>query len=203
MMLEQVGDELVQVRASGLGKLINVVSLQFRQYISLFQHIYEETGKTPALEEIEKDYSEFTSFNIVAQTFTAMIVEAFYFDYYHGKESKGRAEEWSKQSPIKQFEQLSENFLHATDYKDTDLYVKLNDLNKVRKRWVHNQTAQLGKYKKDLNYLSADGCVQLLREFFSYFHSHDDTCYTALATYNALTQLQIDYKGFCGNNESS
>lgn len=162
--------------------------------IPLFFMIFE----VPSYEELENDYPEFKSFNIVSQTFTAMIVEAFYFDYYHGKVSKRKAEEWSKQSPIKQFEQLSKQYLKVSDCKNSDLYSKLCDLNKVRKRWVHNQSTQIGKYKKYLSYLSADGCIQLLREFFLYFYTHDSNCYTASFTYDALTRLQIECKGYSG-----
>ncbi len=202
-MLEQVDEELVQVRASGLGDLINVVALQFRQYTSLLQYFYEENGRAPSHEELKKEYSEFKSLNIISQTFTAMIIEAFYFDYYHGKVSKGKAEEWSKQSPITQFEQLSEQYLNVSDYKESDLYIQLCDLNKVRKRWVHNQSTQIGKYRKDLNYLSADGCVQLLREYFRYFYTYDSSCLTASVSFDALTQLQVECKGFSSDNEIS
>lgn len=199
-MLEQLDEKLVQVRASGLGDLINVVTLQFRQYTSLLQRFYEENGRAPNFEELREEYSEFKSFNIISQTFTAMIVEAFYFDYYHGKVSKGKAEDWSKQSPISQFEQLSEQYLNVPNYKESGIYAQLCDLNKVRKRWVHNQSTQIGKYSKDLNYLSADGCVQLLREFFEYFYTHDCSCVSASVIFEALTQLQIECKGFSGEN---
>lgn len=201
-MFEQVNEELVQVRASGLYDLINVVALQFRQYTSLLQRFYKENGRPPNYDELKENHPEFKSFNITSQAFTAMIIEAFYFDYYHGKVSKGKAEKWSQQSPIKQFEQLSEQYLTVSDYKESNLYAQLCDLNKLRKRWVHNQSTQIGKYKKDLNYLSANGCIQLLREFFEYFYKYDRSCLTALITLDFLTQLQIECKGFSGDNRT-
>lgn len=199
-MLEEVSEEIKQVRASGLSDLINVVALQFKLYIDLLHSFYKTHGRAPTFDEIQNNYPETKSFSIISQTFTAMIIEAFYFDYCHGKQSKGSAEKWSKQSPIKQFEQLSEVYLKVSNYTETDIYAKLQDLNKVRKRWVHNQSTQIGKYKKNLNYLSPDGCIQLLREFFEYFHTHDKSCITASLTFDALTHLQIQYKGFSGPN---
>ena len=197
-MLEDIDGELMQVRASGLADLINVVIEQFEQHCLMAKKIYDQFGHIPDAQTREENGYDIKSNSIIAQTFTAMIVEAFYFDYYFGKNSKTKAENWSKQSPIKQFEQLSINYLNEPNFVNQDLYIKLKELNKVRKRWVHNQSTELGKYQKDLMYLSADGCIQLLREFFEYFYTKDNSCKVAQFTHSVLSEVQLKFKGYNG-----
>ncbi len=201
-MISKINGELVQVRASGLGDLIKIVALQFKEHVQILEQMYHEEGKILNEDEIDKKYPQIKSTGIIAQVFSAMIIEAFYFDYYQGKRSKSKAELWSKKySPIQQFECLSENFLSIDKSNETDLHIKLCLLGKVRIHWVHNKSAPLGNYnKKNLTYFNADQCIQLLRELFYYFYEHDNTCETANLTYKSLTDLQKEYKGFSGKN---
>lgn len=200
-MLSEFEGKIIQVRASGFGDLLLIVVEQFNRHCCLIQNAYEVNGSIPSYETIKKDYPEHKSISIIAQTFTAMVIEAFYFDYYHSRVSKGKAERWSKQSPLNQFTDLSEKFLKVNHSDQAELYSRLENLNKLRKRWVHNQSTQLGKYKKDLDYYNADGCIQLLREFFEYFYTHDPECLIAKVTLDGLTQVQLDNKGFIGRNK--
>lgn len=195
-MLREVDGKLIQIRASGLADLLKVVIEQFQLHCQTCDQIYKQFGCIPDLNTREEHGYDTKSVGIIAQTFTAMTVEAFYFDYYFGKKSKNKAESWSKQSPIKQFEQLSVNYLKQPDFEKLELYAKLKELNKVRKHWIHNQSTEMGKYSKDLGYLSADGCIQLLREFFEYFYVNDDSCTVANVTYSILTEIQMITKGY-------
>ena len=147
-MLEEKDNELIQIRASGMSDLLKVVIQQFQDYCLDARHLKLKYKETLTAEIVNKECPENKSRSIISQAFTAMVIEAFYFDYKYGKESKSKAEIWSKQSPLKQFEQLSENYLNIKDAKCTDLYKKLSDLNKLRKRWVHNQSSPIGNYKK-------------------------------------------------------
>jgi len=189
-MLEEKDGKLVQVRASGMSDLLMVVIQQFQHYCleAIYLKLKYKENLTPEI--ISQECPENKSRTIIAQTFTAMVVEAFYFDYKHGKESKGKAEKWSKQSPLTQFEQLSTNYLKVENVKETSLYKTLSDLSKLRKRWVHNQSTPLGNYIKDLNYLTPIGCLDLLIEFFSYFYEHDQECHTAKFTFDILSDIK-------------
>lgn len=189
-MLEEKDGKLVQVRASGMSDLLMVVIQQFQHYCHEAIHLKLKYKENLTPEIISQECPENKSRAIIAQTFTAMVVEAFYFDYKHGKASKGQAEKWSKQSPLTQFEQLSKNYLKVENVKDTALYKTLSDLSKLRKRWVHNQSTPLGNYKKDLNYLTPIGCLDLLIEFFSYFYKHDQECHTAKFTFGILSDIK-------------
>lgn len=189
-MLEEKDGELVQVRASGMSDLLMVVIQQFQHYCLEAIHVKLKYKENLTPEIISKECPENKSRSIISQTFTAMVVEAFYFDYKHGKESKSEAEKWSKQSPLNQFEQLSTNYLKVKGVEYSALYKKLSDLNKLRKRWIHNQSTPIGNYKKDLNYLTPIGCLDLLIEFFAYFYEHDKECHTAKFTFNILSNIK-------------
>jgi hypothetical protein len=197
-MLEDVDGQLVQIRESGLADLLSVVIEQFELHCQMAKEMYKEFGCIPDIKIQQENGYDARNSAIISQTFTAMIIEAFYFDYYFGKNSKTKAEKWSKQSPMKQFEQLCVNYLNQPEFESLDLHIKLKELNKVRKRWVHNQSTEIGKYRKDLGYLSADGCIQLLREFFEYFHTKDTSCKLAEFTHSVLTELQLNTKGYNG-----
>ncbi|HEH9428779.1 TPA: hypothetical protein SIA29_003963 [Aeromonas sobria] len=199
-MLEMIDGKIIQKRATGLGKLIKVVAFQFQLYTNILTSIYNEIGKPPTLEQIKEKHPDLLSVNIVAQVFTAMVIEAFYFDYYYEKTSKTRAEEWSKQSPICKFEQITSEFFHIENPKDLTLYKDLKELNTIRIRYIHNKSSEIGKSQRDLNNFSADGCIQLLREFFHFFAKNDPNCLVASLTYKSLTELQINEKGFSGKN---
>jgi hypothetical protein len=180
--------KLSQIRASGLGALLKIVMEQFQLHCYLAKEGVE--GENVLLDA--------KSITIIAQTFTALVVEAFYFDYYHAKFSKSKAEQWSKQSPIKQFEIIASEIFHDADISNSLLYTDLKDLNRMRKRWVHNQSTQLGKYRKDLNYISADGCVQLLRELFDYFYQKDSSYLLSKHLFDILSDFQYNVKGYNG-----
>lgn len=199
-MLEMIDGKIIQKRATGLGKLMKVVAFQFQLYVNMFTSNYNEIGKPPTLEQIKEKHPEILSVNIVAQVFTAMAIEAFYFDYYYEKTSKTRAEEWSKQSPVCQFEQISSEFFKIENPKDLTLYKDLKELNAIRIRYIHNKSSEIGKSKRDLDYFSADGCIELLRDFFRFFSENDPNCLVASLTYKYLTELQINEKGFSGKN---
>ena len=189
-MLEEKDGELVQIRASGMSDLLIVVIQQFQLHSLEAIHLKLKYKEELTPEIISKECPENKSRTIISQTFTAMVIEAFYFDYKHGKESKGEAEKWSKQSPLTQFEQLSINYLKVKNVKEIDIYKKLSDLSKLRKRWVHNQSTPTGNYNKDLNYLTPIGCLNLLIEFFAYFYEYDRECHTAKFTFNILTDIK-------------
>lgn len=183
--------KLIQVRASGLGDLLKIVMEQFQLHCYLSKRAKEGVEDEDVLFDVK-------SITIIAQTFTALVVEAFYFDYYYEKHSKSKAEKWSKQSPIKQFEIISVEIFHDADIINSSLYASLKDLNRMRKRWVHNQSTQLGKYRKDLNFISADGCVQLLRELFDYFYHKDSSYLLSKHLFDILSDLQCNAKGYNG-----
>ena len=189
-MLEEKNGRLTQIRASGMSDLLIVVVQQFQHYCSeaIQLKLKHQTDLTP--ETIGKECPENKSRVIISQTFTAMVVEAFYFDYKHGKESKSQATKWSKQSPVAQFVQLSDRYLFVKNSENTDLYNKLTDLNKLRKRLVHNESTSLGNYRKDLNYLTPIDCLDLLIELFAYFYKHDRECHTAKFTFDILSEVR-------------
>lgn len=197
-MIEEIEGKLTQVRASGIADLLKVVTEQFVIHCNTVSLVYEKYGKIPEDQCLVQDNLTAKNQAIISQVFTAMIIEAFYFDYYHGKKSKSKAEEWSKQSPVEQFKYLAQEFWGIENSEDTELYNQLYDLNKVRKRWVHNQSTQLGKYAKDLNYLSADGCIDFLRRFFKFINDQDPSYKAAKLISDHLSSLQFEMKGCTG-----
>jgi hypothetical protein len=199
-MLQEVEGKLTQIRATGFGDLITVVIFQLNHYCNNLHYLTEKYDGIPEPLILEKELPEHKSLSIVAQTFTAMTVEAFYFDYYFGKTSRTKALEWAKLSPIKKFASISTQFLNHSEYQESELFKKLEELNKQRKRWVHNESTEIGKYIKKLDYLSPDGCIQLLRELFAHFYKYDKSCHTAKFTYDILTDIQVKLKGFSGEN---
>ncbi|RVU32894.1 hypothetical protein [Neptunomonas marina] len=197
-MIEEIEGKLTQVRASGIADLLAVVTEQFVFHCNTVNQLYEKYGKIPEDECLVQDNLTAKNQAIISQVFTAMIIEAFYFDYYHGKKSKPKADVWSKQSPVKQFLSLAQEFWGIKNVEETKLYSQLNDLNRVRKRWVHNQSTQLGKYAKDLNYLSADGCIDFLRRFFKFVNEQDTSYKAAKLISDHLSSLQLQMKGYTG-----
>ncbi|MDR6982553.1 hypothetical protein J2X32_001171 [Rheinheimera pacifica] len=197
-MIEEFEGKLIQVRASGIADLLKVVTEQFRIHCNIVNLVNDKYGKIPEDKILVQENLDVKTQAIVSQVFTAMIIEAFYFDYYHGKKSKSKAEEWSKQSPVKQFSSLAKEFWNIENVEEIELYKQLTDLNKVRKRWVHNQSTQFGKYAKDLNYLSADGCVEFLRSFFCFVDEQDPSYKAANLISDHLSALQFSVKGYNG-----
>jgi len=197
-MIEELEGKLTQVRASGIGDLLAVVTEQFIFHCNTVSQVCEKYGKIPEDECLVQENLTAKNQAIVSQVFTAMIIEAFYFDYYHGKKSKSKAEDWSKQSPVKQFISLAQEFWGIKNVQETELYSQLNDLNKVRRRWIHNQSTQLGNYAKDLNYLSADGCIDFLRRFFIFIDEQDPSYKAAKLISDHFSSLQLQMKGYTG-----
>jgi hypothetical protein len=197
-MIEEIEGKLIQVRASGIVDLLKVVTEQFVIHCNTVSLVYQKYGKIPEDKCLIQDNLDLKTQGIVSQVFTAMIIEAFYFDYYHGKKSKSKAEEWSKQSPVKQFSSLAKEFWNIENFEEIELYKQLYDLNKLRKRWVHNQSTQFGKYARDLNYLSADGCVEFLRSFFTFVAEQDPSYKAAKIISDHLSALQFNVKGYTG-----
>lgn len=197
-MIEAIEGKLTQVRASGIAELLKVVTEQFIIHCNTVNLVYEKYGKIPEGKLLAQESFDAKTQAIVSQVFTAMIIEAFYFDYSHGKKSKSEAEKWSKQSPVEKFSSLAKKFWNIENIEEIELYKQLHDLNKVRKRWVHNQSTQLGRYRKDLNYLSSDGCVELLRSFFSFVDEQDPSYKAAKLISDYLSALQFNIKGYTG-----
>lgn len=129
---------------------------------------------------------------LIAQTFTAMALEAFYYDYVIEKESKTKAE--NKCSPVARYQYLAETYLGQNNVTDSDLYIQLKALNTLRRHWVHNKSTDLGKYSCPDKYFSPGQCLALLTSVFRLFESNDHSCVVARVSREILEQAQSNVK---------
>lgn len=198
-MLKNNNGQLEQYRASGIGELLRIVIEQFHVHCSIVREVCEIYGKIPDGKILEAQNLSARSQSIISTVFSGMVIEAFYFDYYQEKNSKIKAEKWSRKlSPIKQFESIATEYLNVDSAAELELYKKLEKLGKVRIHWVHNKSTKLGSYSKSLEHSTADGNIQLLRELFEFFALRDDAYEPSKVFFDLLTDLQLNVKGYAG-----
>jgi hypothetical protein len=188
-MLKEVNGQLVQVRATGLGKILRVVILQAYEWAEDFKYLAQKysPNEIPA-DQIDIDCPNWSGRWLISQTFTAMALEAFYYDYILEKESKNKAEK--KSSPVARFEYLAENYLGQSSVAESDLYLQLKSLNTVRRHWVHNKSTEFGKYSSPEEHFSPSQCLALLINVFLFFETNDESCTAARVTRKILQQAQ-------------
>ncbi|WP_288740743.1 hypothetical protein [uncultured Rheinheimera sp.] len=197
-MLKSNNGEFEQYRASGIGELLRIVIEQFHIHCSIVREVYETYGKIPDGKILEEQDLSAKSQSIISTVFSGMVIEAFYFDYYQDKNSKTKAEKWSKQSPIKQFESIAAEYLKVDNVTELELHKKLEKFGKVRIYWVHNKSTKLGSYSKALEHSTADGNIQMLRELFEFFAVRDEEYEPSKVFFDLLTELQLNVKGYSG-----
>ncbi|KZM43033.1 hypothetical protein OA92_09660 [Marinomonas sp. SBI22] len=192
-MLKEVNGQLVQVRATGLGKILRIVVLQAYEWAEDFKYLVQKyTPNEIPTDQIDIDCPNWSGRWLISQTFTAMALEAFYYDYILEKESKNKAEKQS--SPVSRFEYLAENYLGQSNVTENDLYHQLKALNTVRRHWVHNKSTEFGKYKTPEEHFSPSQCLALLVNVFLFFEVNDESCTAAKVTREILQQEQQKIK---------
>ncbi len=188
-MLTELDGGITQVRASALGDLIKVVILQQYGKLDDFKQRYVKYGGTALPEDqIETEWPNWTSRWIVAQTFTAMALEAFYYDYIQNEVSKTQADK--KRTPPERFQYICCQHLSVDNEKIAECLARLVMLNESRTHWVHNKSAEFERYQKVKAFFSPDECLQLLIDVFTVISKHDLDCIVARETCSILEQVQ-------------
>jgi hypothetical protein len=188
-MLRDVNGQVVQVRSGGIGELLKIVILQANGWASDFKYLvnkYEPKSIPP--EVIEHDCPSWDSRWLISQTFTAMALEAFYYDYMLENESKTQAVK--KCPPYIRYAYIAEKYLGQSNVTESDLYLQLDDLNKVRNHWAHNKSAEVGSYKFPEKHFSPGQCLALLAQVFSVFEENDPSCIIARVSADILKREQ-------------
>ena len=196
-MLKIEDNEVVQFRASSLGKLIRILEFQFKHYCSEMALIYSTYGKNPTPEKIDGICPEYFDRSITATVFTGMIMEAFFFDFAAVKRSNSYAKEISGKTIDKGFSKIAKDIFGMEGSKEADFSDRLERFRKVRVHFVHNKSTELGNYnKKNLDYFSPDGCLQLLIDLFEYFSKMDQEYVLAQIIFDKLSRVQVSERGF-------
>ncbi|AIS58340.1 hypothetical protein ABF162_25350 (plasmid) [Vibrio coralliilyticus] len=131
-MLRKVNEQVVQVRSSGIGDLLKIVILQAIDWANDFKYLVRKYDHNSISSEIIlSDCPNWDSRWLISQTFTAMVLEALYYDYILEKESKNQAEK--KCSPVSRYAYIAENYLGQSDVIESELYIQLSDLNLMRR----------------------------------------------------------------------
>jgi hypothetical protein len=188
MLIEREG-EIIQIRSSALGDLVKVVVLQQYGKLDDFKDRYSKYGgEALSKEYIESEWPNWTSRWIIAQTFTAMALEAFYYDYLQNEVSKTQADK--KRSPPERFKFICINHLGLEFKSIKPCYEKLVNLNATRTHWVHNKSAVSDSYEKVRDFFSPDECIQILIDVFSIISCNDETCLVAREIMSSLKKVQ-------------
>ncbi|MBO1520180.1 hypothetical protein [Oceanisphaera pacifica] len=188
-MLRDVNGQVVQVRSGGIGELLKVVILQANGWASDFKYLVQKNKhKNIPPETINRDCPNWDSRWLISQTFTAMVLEAFYYDYILEKESKSKAEKQS--SPVNRYAYIAETYLNQRNVAESNLFLQLDALNKVRRHWVHNKSADVGYYKFPEEHFSPGQCLAILIQVFSVFEKNDSSCLIAKVSIDILKREQ-------------
>jgi hypothetical protein len=188
-MLVDKNGVIHQERASALGELVKIVVLQQYDKLNDFKHLYVKFGgKTIPKEQMEIECPSWVSRWIVSQTFTAMSLEAFYFDYIQNNSSKNQA--GKRRTPPERFQYICQGLLKISLDKTEKLLNKLILLDKTRTHWVHNKSDEFESYQKVQEFFSPDECIQILLEVFELISIHDSNCIVARETMYILNQVQ-------------
>jgi len=190
-------EEVIQFRASSLENLIRIVGFQFKHNCNEMKLIYSNFGKEPTIEQINELCPEYFDRTITSTVFTGMVIEALLYDYAVVKRSKTYAEKVSGKPIDIEFSEIARDILGKESCEENELSARLEKFKKVRVHFVHNKSTEIGKYnKKNLDYLSPDGCLQLLIDFFKYFSNFDQEYTLAQLTLEHLKDLQVTARGF-------
>lgn len=199
VVLAEIDGKIAQIRATGIGELIRVVILQYYGNLGDSLERYRLYGDAELTrEKILEEFPHWFSRWVIAQTFTAMTLEAFYFDYIKEKESKTQAEK--KCSPPEKFKFLAEAHLGLTGKDYAECYSLLKKLNNTRNFWVHNKSAGIGRYKSDQEYFSPDECIALLVRVFKLFYESDRDCHVARFLKEILFEVQENVNSYIGSD---
>ncbi|WP_350431526.1 hypothetical protein ABIS04_14710 [Shewanella sp. H8] len=188
MLVEENG-VIHQERASALGYLVKVVVLQQYDKVNDFKYLYlKYGGATLTKEQMELECPSWDSRWIVSQTFTAMSLEAFYFDYIQNNASKTQA--GKKRTSPQRFQYICNEILKINTNEVNKLFDKLVLLDKTRTHWVHNKSADFENYNKVPEFFSSDECIKILLEVFELISKNDSSCIVARETACILKQVQ-------------
>ncbi|CCN81248.1 hypothetical protein VIBNISFn27_110009 [Vibrio nigripulchritudo SFn27] len=188
-MLTENNGEISQVRASAFGTLLHVVVLQQVEKLEDFKDRFRRFGciNLPK-EKITEEWPSWYSRWVVAQTFTAMALEAFYFDYIQANASPTQAKK--KRTPPERFSYICNDLLGVDQVDTKSCLCKLEKLNMTRNHWVHNKSATFEEYEKVKAFFSPDECISLIVNVLSIIADNDPDCILARETLIVLTQVQ-------------
>lgn len=188
-MLTEIDDDIFQERASALDELLRVVILQQFGKVEDFKKLYLKYGRANLTkEEFLTDCPDWVSRWMISQTFSAMALEAFYFDYIQNNASKTQAEK--RRSPPERFEYICKGLLKLNIYQYLDVLNELKSLNQTRNHWTHNKSSDFDSYTKVKNFFSPDQCIQLLKSVFEIISIHDSKCIVAREDVSELSEVQ-------------
>lgn len=193
-MLVENGGVIRQERASAIGELVRIVILQNLDKLNDFKFLYKKFDADHlnqlSREQIEAECPSYFSRWIVAQTFTAMSLEAFYYDYIQNNASKTQADK--KRTPPERFKFICYELLKISSDKIDNLVNKITLLDKTRTHWVHNKSADFANYRKAADFFSPDECVGILTEVFEVIFKYDRDYILAREISFKLKQVQLN-----------
>lgn len=196
-MLKVENGEVVQCRASSLDKMIRILGFQFKHYCSEMKLIYSTYGKNATPQQIEELCPEYFDRSVTATVFAGMILEAFFYDYSVVRRSKTFADKVSNKRINVEFKEIAKEILGLDGQEETEVANRLERFKDVRVHFVHNKSTEVGKYnKKNLDYLSPDGNLQLVIDILDYFHKRDSEYLLSQLVLDNLRSLQIQERGF-------
>jgi hypothetical protein len=159
--------------------------------------LYSTFGKVPDPDVIEDLCPEYFDRTITATVFTGMVLEALLYDYASVKRSKSYADKVSFKTLENEFIAIAKDLLQLAGPREKELSERLTGFRKVRKYFVHNKSSEPGKgVNYNLDFLSPDGCVQLLIDVAEYFYSHDKEYVLFSVCLDSLKGLQQTERGF-------
>lgn len=193
-MLVDDGGVIRQERASAIGELVRIVILQNLDKSNDFKFLYKKFGahhlNQLSREQIEAECPSYFGRWIVAQTFTAMSLEAFYYDYIQNNASKTQADK--KRKPPERFKFICYELLKISSDKIDNLVNKVTLLDKTRTHWAHNKSADIANYRKAVDFFSPDECVGILTEVFEVIFEYDRDYILAREISLILKQVQLN-----------
>ncbi|MDN4503704.1 hypothetical protein QX776_14940 [Alteromonadaceae bacterium BrNp21-10] len=193
-MLIDDGGIIRQERASAIGELVRIVILQNFDKLNDFKFLYKKFGANQlnklTREQIEAECPNYFGRWIVAQTFTAMSLEAFYYDYIQNKKSKNQVNK--RRTPPERFKFIYYELLKVSSEKIDKLLNKITQLDKTRTHWAHNKSADFINYKKAADFFSPDECLGILTEVFEFVFEYDRDYVLAREINLKLKQVQLN-----------
>lgn len=188
-MLSEINGQIKQTSASNLDRIIKVVTSQELERVEDFKYLYQKyNGQIPDKTTLLLECPSWNNRYLIAQTFTAMTLEAFYYAYVFEKESKTKADK--NVPPLIRFVYLAKTYLNQPEIESNYLYSKLKALNTLRNHWVHHKSTKHGKYSNPQTFFAPSECINLIIEVLSLFEKSDRNYLLSSVTKKYLVSVQ-------------
>ncbi|MBM95647.1 MAG: hypothetical protein CMI09_07360 [Oceanospirillaceae bacterium] len=129
-MLKFRDEEVEQYRASEIGRLVRILTFQFKHNSLEIVELNKLFGQPPERDKIEEIYPEFYDRGIICTVFAGMAIEALLYDFAFEVKSKNFAETVSKK-PIEN--ELQSIYIEVVKSDHSEITQLINRLEKFRK----------------------------------------------------------------------